>query len=370
MKQLTTRQSCFMLFAVTSAMKLLVLPSLLIEQSQNAVWLVLLVMFLIDATALLLVFSLMKAFPEKTFSELMETALGKVCSKIVLCVLGILFALKVAMLARECYEFYAETAYVDFSYLVYLVPLVLILGYLSTRQIRVLGRSVEIFMYFIVLSIIMAILFSVSSLDIFAIMPLLPNGISPVAKSCFDYAFWFGDFLIVLFYLGNVKYEKQSLNKLFMAYSLAMMVVSVITIIHYSLFGIISSSYKTSIVDITEYIPRITNSGRFTWLIILFWPIAMLYAMAVYCKMSVHCFSKTFEVAEKGNRLLSYSVVALSLCFLISTFFSQNLMIDVITKYLKYGVFAVQVGIPLLIPLVLVKNLKKEQLESEKDIQK
>lgn len=365
MKQLTDRQTSLILFVTTIALKLLVLPSLLIGTSQNSVWLVLIIMFAIDALLLTLVLAVVRAFPEQTFSQVLQKLVGKVGTKIVLCVLGLLFLLKLSMLMRECFEFYAETSYVDFSWIVYLVPLILVLGYATSSSLRALGRSIEIFFYFIILSVVMAILFSVSSIDIFAILPLVPNGISPILKALLDYAFWFGDFLIIAMLMGNIKLQNNSLKKMFLSYFCAMIVVFVVVTIHFSLFGSVSTTYKTSLVDITEYIPRITTSGRFTWIVLLLYPITLIFAMMVYSKFAIICFFDGLKLKQKHTKMLAYFVVLASVGILALTQFSQNLLIEVITKYLKYGVLAVQIVVPLMLVLTLTKQSKKG-IENEK----
>lgn len=330
-------------------------------------------MFLIDGLLLSLVFCVMKLFPNFTFYEVMQKSFGKIVTKIFLFALGILFTLKLAMLMRECFEFYAETSYVDFSWLVYLVPLILVLCYVSTCQMRVLGRGIEIFFYFIILALVMAILFSVSSIDVFAIFPLIPNGFSPVVKGLTDYCFWFGDFLIVLMLMGNIDYKQNTLKHIFVSYCMAMMVVLIVVLIHFSLFGSVSSSYKTSIVDITEYIPRITTSGRFTWIVLLLYPIAVIFAMMVFAKFACICFAKCFNLKRKNNRMLSYATVAVSVGILIATKFSQNLLVEFVTNYLKYGVLCVQITIPLLLPVaLLIINRKENKHESnfQKNLEK
>lgn len=370
MKQLSTRQGCVMLFIVTCAMKLLALPSLLIKTSGNAAWLAVIMMFLIDGSLLLIVFGLMKSFPNLSFKQFLKQCLGSVVTKIILFILGLLFALKVAMLARECYEFFTETAYVDFSWLVYLVPLGMVLGYLSTKEIRALARGGEIFLYFIVFAISVSFLFSIASFDAFSVLPFLPKGFSPVTTSLLDYCFWFGDFLIVFFYMGDVKYEKNSFKKMFVAYASAMAVVLGLTLIHYSLFGSVSINYKTSIVDVTEYIPRITAPGRFTWVIIFLWPIALLFSMVVYQNLSVKCFQDCFNIEKKDKKYISYCAVALSLSFLIITAFSQNIFIQIITSYVKYAVFVIQVILPLFLPVLMLINFKRENVSHEKSLEK
>lgn len=361
MKQLTTRQVSIMIFVCAVATKMLALPSLLISGAGNSVWLVILTMFLIDACFLLIICAISKRFPDLTFKEFLERGFGKVLTRIFLFLLGVLLALKVAMLTRECYEFYNETSYVDLSWFVFLVPLILVLAYLTTKKIRSIGRGGEIFIYFIVLALIMTFLFSIGNIDLSSALPLLPNGVSPVFKSCFNYSFWFGDFLILFLCLGDFKIDNHSTGKFFLSYSVAMLAVLALCITHYSLFGAISGTYKTSIVDVTEYIPRLSTTGRFTWVVVFLWPIAMLFAIYVYQFLASLCFQKCFNITENSKQWLVYSVIAFSLSFLIVTIFSENLIIKLVANYAQYYVLVVQYLFPLSFPFLLIRNIKKEK---------
>lgn len=361
MKQLTTRQVSIMIFVCAIATKMLALPSLLIETSGNSVWLAVITMFLIDACFLPIICVIAKRFPDLTFKQFLERGFGKVLSRIFLFLLGVLLTLKVAMLARECYEFYNETSYVDLSWVVFLLPLILVLAYLGTKKIRSIGRGGEIFIYFIILALVMAFLLSMGNIDVSNVLPLLPNGISPVFLACFRYSFWFGDFLILFLCLGDVKIEKHSTIKFFTAYSVAMVAVLCLCIAHYSLFGAISGTYKTSIVDVIEYVPRLSTTGRFSWIVVFLWPIAMIFAMCVYQFLASLCFQKCFNITENSKPWLVYSVIALSLAFLIMTVFSENLIIKLVTNYAKYYVLCVQYLFPLTFPFLIVRNIKKEK---------
>ena len=73
MKEITTRQASIMLFITACALKLTVLPSLFINTSQNACWLGLIFMFVLDGAFLMLILAIMKRFPDLSFKQLLES---------------------------------------------------------------------------------------------------------------------------------------------------------------------------------------------------------------------------------------------------------------------------------------------------------
>ncbi|MBQ0017055.1 MAG: GerAB/ArcD/ProY family transporter [Clostridiales bacterium] len=366
MKELSSRQAGLLIFITTCAMKLLVLPSLIISKTGNSIWLTLLIMFAIDIAIIFIFLSVLKQFPNLTFKELCETCLGKIFTKVVFFLLGVLLCFKVSMLIRETYEFYTETSYVDFDWLVYLIPLVLIASYASSKRLRALGRASEIFIYFIGISLVMALLFSFGSADFLSFMPLLKTGISPVFNACFDYAFWFGDFILLFFFLGNIKVDKNTQKYIIISYIVAIFIVFILSVLHYAIYGSMSTMYKTTIVDITEYIPRLNTTGRFTWIIILLWPISLVFSICTYMNMAVKSFENCFEIEKDNSKYVGYCSIALAVAILIAVNFSQINFMVFIQNYFKYFVFVVQYILPPFLPLLLVYYSKKETLKHEK----
>ena len=369
MKQLTSRQVNILFFILVLSTKLLVLPSLIAGSAKNSGWIAVCGIFLIDSLAMLIVFAVLKTFPNLKLKDFFEKGYGKVLSKIILFLLGVFLTIKVAVLVRECYEFYNETVYVDFSWFKFLLPMGLILAYFSMKPLRGLGRASEILIYFVLAAIFMAFLFSVPSADFLSVFPLLPFGVKPIFSAMFDYAFWFGDFLVLLFFMGEIKYEKKTFQKMYLNYVYAMAIVVVITFLLYALFGSISPTYKTAIVDITEYVPRLSTSGRFTLIIIFLWPIALLYSMGIFQAFSTKCFSSCFSIKRNDEKYVAICAVCLTLGVLITAGFSQTQLILYITKFIKYIVLVIQYFLPFSFPLALVNILKKEK-SNEKFVEK
>lgn len=365
MKEITTRQASIMLFITTCALKLSILPSLIIGVSQNACWLSLVFMFLLDGAFLMLILGIMKRFPDLTFRQLLEKFCGKIITKTILFLLGILLIIKCAMMMRECYEFYAETSYVDFGWVVYLAPLVIVASYLATKRLRSLARTGEILIYFVVLCLVLALMFSVGSVDVMSVLPLLPQGVNPVFKACFDNTLWFGDFVVLFFCMGNIKFEKHTLKKIGLYYLVAILTVFIVTFVQYSLYGVIAGIYKTSIVDITEYIPRFSTSSRFTWLIVFLWPTAMLFSIFCYFHFAVDSFRNCFDISVENNKYVAYISVASAVGLLLSSVFSLTTLISYVHSVLKYFVFGVQYVLMILLPFALIKLIKGESNEKK-----
>ena len=361
MKQLTSRQAGIMLFISNCALKLLILPSLIIEKTQNAVWIVFLVMFLIDGLFLWIILTIIKHNPNLTFKEFFEKTCGKTLCKIIMFCVSILCLVKVSMLIRECFEFYSETSYVDLKWFPFLVPVILLICYVAIKNFRTLGRASEILIYFIGFALLTSVALSFSNVNITSVLPILPKGINSVFSACFDYAFWFGDFILLYFYMGNIKIEKTTTKTIFLYWLVSSLIVLLIAFIHFSLFGSLSTMFKTSIVDVTEYIPRLDTSGRFTWVIIFLWPLASIFTMCLYTNFASKGLQMCFNITHTNKRFVVYCALAVSFAILLITVFSEVYFLDFINQYFKYFVFLVQYLLAFALPLLMLKHLKKEK---------
>lgn len=370
MKEITTRQTAIMLFITSCALKLNILPSLIINTTQNASWLSLCLMFLLDGAFLMLILAIMKRYPDLSFKDLLEKFFGKVLTKIFLFLLGLLLIAKISMMLRECYEFYAETSYVDFSWITFLIACFLVASYLATKRLRSLARTGEIIIYFVAICIAMALLFSIGSTDVLSVLPLLPSGINPVFKACFENTLWFGDFIVLFFCMGNIKFEKHTIKKIGLTYLTACAVVVSVAFIHYSLYGVVSSAYKTSIVDITEYIPRLSTTSRFTWAVVFLWPIAILYSVFCYSHFAVDCFRNCFDVSVENNKYVAYVTVSATIGLLLASGFSLVTLITYVHDFLKYFVLVVQYLMMFILPFAFIKLIKGENKYEKKFVEK
>lgn len=362
--EISSKQAKTMIFISSCAMKLLMLPSLVTSGSQNAVCFVFIIMFGIDALFLYLLTSISSVNPNLSVKDFFEKSFGKIISKILFVLLGILFAFKIVALIQDTYTFYNETMYVDFNWFLYLFPLFLLIGYVSLKRLRNLARMSQIFIYFIVVTIFSVFLFSFGNYEYLCFLPLFPQGISPVLRSCLDYSFWFGDFMLFYFFMGKIQVTPQFKKDIFKGLLYAAIIVTILASIHYSLYGAISTMNKLAIVDITQFLTRISTTGRFHWVITFMWPVATIYTMALYGFCSVKSFQICFNVSEENKKNLSIITIGFILALFAGVLLTQSILVLFIVRILKYLTLTVQYIVPLFLPIGLVKYLKKERAKN------
>ena len=148
------RQLSIVVFMSFIALKLLSLPSFLYIESKNSAWLVALVLMLVDALYTFLLINLMKKCNCGNINEFMEKTLGKPLTKLILCLLLIKFALTVANISKGLEFFVIENFYNDFSWSLFVFPLVILCGFMIYKGIRNISRVFEMFVWAILIGCI------------------------------------------------------------------------------------------------------------------------------------------------------------------------------------------------------------------------
>ena len=146
------RQVTILTFLSLIAMKLLALPSLLYTKSENMSWLVCLVLMAIDGIYAFLILSLIKKSGSRNVNEFMQETIGPVLTKIFLVCLIVKFGSVFASAAKGLELFVVENFYNQFDWPIFVLPLVILTGYMAYRGIRNIARVSEIFCWAIIIS--------------------------------------------------------------------------------------------------------------------------------------------------------------------------------------------------------------------------
>ena len=199
--KISYRQLSIVVFMSFISLKLLSLPSFLYIEIKNSSWLVALVLMLIDALYTFLLIDLIKKNNCRNINEFMEKTLGKFLTKIILSLLLLKFALTVANISKGLEFFVIENFYNDFSWALFVFPLVALCGFMFYKGIRNIARVYEMFVWAILIGCIYIAVKSIPGIDPYVYLPFLKDGVAPLFSSAYTYIMWFGSstFLIMLF---------------------------------------------------------------------------------------------------------------------------------------------------------------------------
>ena len=206
------RQLSIMVFMSFIALKFLALPSLLYVESKNMSMLVALALMLIDGIYVFVLLDLMKKSGEKNIYEFMKSCLGTVITKLVLILLILKYALVAGNISKGLEFFVVENLYTEFNWFVFVLPLMILVGFMVYKGIRNIARVGEMVCWAIVIGLIYIALKALSGIDILSFLPFFKDGFKPLVDSAWIHLSWFGSatFMFMLFGFVDFRSEKKT----------------------------------------------------------------------------------------------------------------------------------------------------------------
>lgn len=352
------RQMCIMLFLSFIALKFLVLPSVLYIQASNASWFVVLILMIIDGLYALLLIDLMKKNQSKNINEFMKETIGPVLTKIFLLILAIKFFLQILNIAKGMEFFVTENFYNNFHWLLFVLPLIALVGFMMYKGLRNIARVQEMFWLAIVVGCIYIAIKSFSDVDPLVYLPMFKDGLTPLVHSGYTHLSWFGSstFLIAIF--GKVDFTKGKNNNVWIYIVFAILLVQLIYFVFYGLFDITSPTHTFAISDISQYSSSKSIIDELSWLVVSLWVITQSIQLALYG----YCFAKVlmslFNIRSKIIMVISVDVIIFMLAYIGSI--TVNLEQILFTHFASITTIISQYIIPLILLLGHLINKRKQ----------
>lgn len=358
-KQLSTRQACILLFISIVIGKIMVLPSMINYISSNDTWIVFLMAFCVDFFFCLLLLPFVTK-QEQNFFVAVKNKAGKFVAYLVAILLFVLFGFKAFDLLAQNYFLFEETIYVDINKITFLVLAGVAICYLGTRQLRSLGRTIEILFFLIVASLIISVIIAVPAIKPTNIFPIFHTGFSNLARVALIHGMWFGDFLLMFFFMGNVKIEKNTTKRVVKTYIFSALAVVAIVTIFVCVFNHTASIHRNCIVDMTETLPRLLSEGRFNWIVYFTFPIASLFLMGFYAYCSISSVQFCIKEKIKSNKTVSALLLVAFFAVNFILFLNFSKYYDFEVSELKYFAMFMNLVFPLaILPVFYAGGQKK-----------
>jgi spore germination protein KB len=296
--QLSSRQICLFLIAFLPVTKIFILPSVLANTSSEVMWISAIISLTIDFITLIpVVFACKKA--DKPFFQLLENALGKGVSRVILILYFIYFMLKSIVPLNEQKDYVELTLYTLMPTVLYFIPFFFVAFYLCAKKLRVLGRAADVMWLITIVGFIILFALSVTNADFGAILPIGAQGVSKVLSGSFNALNWFGDCVYIMFFIGEFKYSKKDTAKILLSFVLAAVLVIFFMVIFYCIFTSIAFRQRFALTEISKYTTVINNLGRFDYIGILLILFSNMVALSLPMYFSCRILNRLFNIKNK-----------------------------------------------------------------------
>ena len=363
-KILSRRQGSLLIICSIIATKIQRLPSVIAHDLKADGWIASLLLYLLDALAIFLVCFIMENLNGLTLYEVIEKAVGKFISKLFCIVFIVFFFMKSVVAFKGTHEFFSTTLFDMLSWQVFSILLLLLMLLMVSKGLRVIGRNAELYIYLILFGFISSIILGATATDYSKILPVFDIKLSKFIEVIPTYSLHFGDYLIVLFFVGNIKDQSKKVKWVYSAINLAVgIIASFAYIVFYGIYENVAEYQPHALADITQFSLIGLGLGRLDWFLILFVLIATFISTALYLWIVVYSIQRLFNLKQK----VYVTVFAILSLYIVEFYIFKNT--ESVFNFLKNGFMYFTLGVEFLIPIFLVAfkiiiGIKKRRIKN------
>ena len=314
----------------------------------------------------LLLIDLMRKNQNKNINEFMKQTIGPVLTKVFLAILSVQFFFQVANIVKGLEFFVTENFYNNFNWVLYILPLVALSGFMIYKGLRNIARVQEIFYLSIVVGCLYIAFKSFGDVDPMVYLPMFKDGFFPLVQSGYSHLSWFGSatFLIAIFGKVDFSSEKKRTSVIYIIF--AILLVQLIYFVFYGLFDSTSPTHTFAISDISQFSSSKSIIDELSWLVVSLWVVTQSIQISLYGYCLVKVLMFLFNIKSKITMIILLDVGIILLGYIgIKTinfekiFFSNFAsIITIISQYV----------IPLVMLLGFAINKRKTKQENSTNL--
>ncbi len=289
-KQAMGPQLVVVVFMLSLATKLFLLPIYLIQSAGRDGYIILSIEAAFDLVSLGVLIAAICLSKDRTFFELLENTIGKVASKITAAVVALFLLFKLNVAAAETLTFYSDNVFADFDASIMIIVLLVFLGAVANHTLRALCRLNEIITPVFAIGIVILIsIVLATGVDFANILPALRDG-GVLKRSLLHNAAWLGDFTPLVLFIGRTKTNKRDVGIAAAAGVVGSGVAVFFAVVMCAAFGNVPllADSRTNISNILQF--SIGNVyGRIDLISSIFWSIASFVETALFFYSTTRC---------------------------------------------------------------------------------
>ena len=284
------------------------LPCLIYNELGKDSIILIVLYFIIDLLAMIVFYLFaQKLKDKKSLDGKFKGAIG-VFVKFILILLCVYFFIQALIFYEAVQDLFSHILFDNLSWTLFSLFLLFAIYYLASLDLKIIGRSFEIYFFIIITSItILTVMgaFQSDFTNIFPVQTILNHNYFSALK---NFNLWFGDYMLVFFLSINTK--GTTLRRTLRSYVLTMIVI---LFLYYEFYGIYFeySAIQPSLVSvISEQTLLGIDIGRPEWFCILIAEIGAVLSSAVCFYLSTRIAKNVFTKI-KYNYILFFWIVAM-----------------------------------------------------------
>lgn len=345
MDRVKFKQFMCLTFLVALAMKMFMLPVLLMRVSGRDGFLVMVIALVADLLLLVLVSAVIHAAGDHTFFDVLSRAFGKVAAKIIALITAAFYMLKLFMLIADIMIFFSTSVFDSTMSSLHLIPLIVLFGYFAFKPLSATGRLSELFTPIVIVSMLLLGALTLPEVDFSGLLPFVGEGWEPVTQGLITFTLWFGDFTVLLVLTGKTDGRGRKMYFSLIPAAVGGVLLLTFASVLFSAYGDMPEvlTYGHNISNMTQYAVGSFKFGRFDLVIFCMWLLAVLVSAGLMATMIAH--SMDFVLGESLGKLGTVAA-GIAIFTLLVIFSDLNAVTAFVTENLWLPSLIVQYALP------------------------
>ena len=314
-------QCALILCVATIGLNFLVFPALFAKYAYSDIYISVAIGLVIDFVLCSIVLRVMKNNPNVTFFQFVSRAMGKVVAIVLTMFMCIHLFIKGVLVVKEIHNYFNETLFNDIQWIIYVIPLLVFVGFIVLKNFRAYGRTMQFFVWLIVVAMVVSVVIPATQADFTNLLPLLENGSLGIWKGVFFCSFTFGDYLVLLTLMGRVEFRKNSISKISKWLIITDVLIVGFCVVFSAIFGDTGLNHSLALSEVLLYTSINTLTGSINWINILFWLVILFLQVGLFFLSSAKLMREALNIKSKavvmaivvGLLLLTVSLLYLNL---------------------------------------------------------
>lgn len=315
-KKINGLQCALILCLATIGLNFLVFPALFAKYAYSDIYVSVAIGLAIDFILCMVVLCIIKNNPNITFQQYLTRVVGKWVAKFFTFFVGVHLFVKGVLVVKEIHNYFNETLFNDIQWLIFVVPLILFVAFVVLKDFRTLGRTIQFFVWLIVVAMIVSVVIPATQADFSNLLPLFENGATGIAEGVFFCSFTFGDYLVLLTLMGKVDFKKNTIKTVSVWLIITDIFIVFFYIVFSAVFGDTGLNHPLALSEILLYTSINTLTGSINWINILFWLIILFLQVALLFLGASKMIKDSLNIKSKVITMIVV-VAALFLCVVL-----------------------------------------------------
>jgi len=336
--------------------KILVLPSLMFEQTKSDSIFVMILLFILDFLAVPIFIKLKKTYPNLKLREILSKFLTKYVAKLIFIILLVYMLFKALLTFSIVYDYFKQQIYQDEFFWIAIICIVPVMNHAVLTGIKSTARTMELFFGVVLIGIF--ICFFISFFTPITMPFFFTVGAKEIFSGIYKYIFVFGDFIFLFMFIDKIDFQKGQEKQLYIFSGLAIAIVLILFFIFYSKYQITAFMHNNALADILVFSVQFNAIGRLDIIAMITIMTIATLQMEIFCFAFCQSFVEVFPLLNKKWAVIIFDLSFFLIYYLLLGKF--EIMVQSTMNWLPViGIF-VSFVIPLILLILIYIRRKNE----------